>query len=160
MKRDNLKPHLAKGVVDFVKGKIAAKEFQKMLYCLGSVSLQSGVDDLQQSFIELYKKALEAGQQPKIKMMGLFTFFSLCPVEQSQDVFRIIKGVYLDMIDEIVKELGEGIMIEFDEPILAKETSLNTLRCVYKRSAIECIYQVIPEKGVQAIVNPPLKEQK
>lgn len=158
MENCSIEPHLIKGVEDFFGGNIKAKELQSMLDSLGRITIDEQRLPLKGSLIETYKQALDSGAQPRIHLIGLFTFFRLCPVEQTQDNFRKLKSVYLDMIDEIVQELGKGVVIEFDEPVLAEDSKLNELRCVYDRSAIECIYEVIPQKGVQTIVHTHTKE--
>lgn len=160
MENCSIEPHLIKGVEDFFGGNIKAKELQSMLDSLGRITIDEQRLPLKGSLIETYKQALDSGAQPRIHLIGLFTFFRLCPVEQTQDNFRKLKSVYLDMIDEIVQELGKGIAITFDEPVLAEDSPLHSLRCIYKRSAVECIYQVIPEKGVHAIVTPEIKAQQ
>ena len=160
MESISIAPHLTKGVEDFFSGNIQASEFQRMLDSLGRITIDKQSLPIKGSLIEAYKQALDSGAQPQIHLVGLFTFFRLCPVEQTQDNFRKIKSVYLDMSDAIVQELGEGITIEFSEPALVEDSPLHSLRCVYKRSAVECIYQVIPEKGVHAIVVPELKAQQ
>lgn len=158
MENCSIEPHLIKGVEDFFGGNIKAKELQSMLDSLGRITIDEQRLPLKGSLIETYKQALDSGAQPRIHLIGLFTFFRLCPVEQTQDNFRKLKSVYLDMIDGIVQELGKGVVIEFDEPVLAEDSKLNELRCVYDRSAIECIYEVIPQKGVQTIVHTHTKE--
>lgn len=161
MEHCSIESHLAKGVEDFFRGSIEARELQKMLDSLGKITIENHWDfPLKGSLIESYQQALKDGHQPQIHLIGLFTFFRLCPVEQTQDNFRKLKSVYLDMIDEIVQELGKGITIEFSEPVLVEDSPLHSLRCVYKRSAVECIYQVIPEKGVHAIVVPEIRVQQ
>lgn len=151
---------LEKGVQDFLQGSLNPQDFQAMLDDVGCVICDTDAHkaDLGQTLIESYCKALQGGFSPRIKLIGLFTFFSLCPIPHTQETFRKIKGVYLDMIDGIVQKLGKGVVIEFDEPILAEDSKLNELRCVYDRSAIECIYEVILQKGVQTIVHTHTKE--
>ncbi len=154
---------LAKGAQDFLQGSLSSQDFQVMLSdagCVISHAHQTPQLCPQQTLLESYRQALQAGFSPQIKLIGLFTFFSLCPIPQTQESFKKIKSAYLDMIDTIVKELGVGVVIEFDEPILAQDSVLNELRCVYDRSAIECIYEVIPQKGIQTIVHTYTKEQK
>lgn len=163
MKDCAISARLEKGVQDFLQGFIQSQDFQAMLSDEGCVIFENDANKTheahsQQILIESYRKALQGGFSPRIKLLGLFTFFSLCPISHTQETFRKIKGVYLDMIDTIVKELGKGVAIEFDEPILAQDSKLNELRCVYDRSAIECIYEVIPQKGVQTTVHTHTKE--
>lgn len=160
MKDSVISARLEKGVQDFLQGSLNPQDFQAMLGDIGCVISDTDAHkaDSQQTLIASYCKALQGGFSPRIKLIGLFTFFSLCPIPHTQETFRKIKGAYLDMIDGIVQELGKGVVIEFDEPVLAEDSKLNELRCVYDRSAIECIYEVIPQKGVQTIVHTHTKE--
>lgn len=108
-----------------------------------------------ESIKKQYNEAKALGYKPKILLIGLFTFFSLSKIVsgERQEVFRKVKSAYLDLIDEIVK-LDSEVVVEFSEPIFAKGLqNLESLRCGYDRSAIECIYNEIAKKGIKAIVS-------
>lgn len=104
-----------------------------------------------------YDEAKALGYNPKISLIGLFSFFALSKIVDGdkKDIFKKLKSVYLDLIDEIAK-LDSNVVIEFSEPIFA--TGLNNdnfkdLKCMYDRNVIECIYNSIAKKGIKAIVS-------
>ncbi|MBR7118003.1 MAG: 5-methyltetrahydropteroyltriglutamate--homocysteine S-methyltransferase [Helicobacteraceae bacterium] len=104
-----------------------------------------------------YDEAKALGYNPKISLIGLFSFFALSKVVDGdkKDIFKKLKSAYLDLIDEIAK-LDSNVVIEFSEPIFA--TGLNSdnfkdLKCIYDRNVIECIYNSIAKKGIKAIVS-------
>ena len=102
-----------------------------------------------------YNEAKELGYKPKISLIGLFTFFSLSKIVKGdrQEVFSKVKSAYLDLIDEIAK-LDSSVVVEFSEPIFVKGLQdLESLRCGYDKSAIECVYNEIAKKGIKAIVS-------
>ena len=71
-----------------------------------------------------YDEAKALGYNPKISLIGLFSFFALSKVVDGdkKDIFKKLKSAYLDLIDEIAK-LDSNVVIEFSEPIFA--TGLN-----------------------------------
>lgn len=104
-----------------------------------------------------YDEAKALGYNPKISLIGLFSFFALSKIVDGdkKDIFKKLKSAYLDLIDEIAK-LDSNVVIEFSEPIFA--TGLNNdnfkdLKCMYDRNVIECIYNSIAKKGIKAIVS-------
>ena len=104
-----------------------------------------------------YDEAKALGYNPKISLIGLFSFFALSKIVDGdkKDIFKKLKSVYLDLIDEIAK-LDSNVVIEFSEPIFA--TGLNNdnfkdLKCMYDKNVIECIYNSIAKKGIKAIVS-------
>lgn len=104
-----------------------------------------------------YDEAKALGYNPKISLIGLFSFFALSKVVDGdkKDIFKKLKSAYLDLIDEIAK-LDSNVVIEFSEPVFA--TGLNNdnfkdLKCIYDRNVIECIYNSIAKKGIKAIVS-------
>lgn len=102
-----------------------------------------------------YLEAKALGYKPKIALVGLFTFFALSKIIKGEpkEVFRKVKSAYLDLIDELAR-LDSGVVIEFSESIFVRgwDKELWDLRCKLGTSAIECIYNVIPEKGITTIV--------
>lgn len=106
--------------------------------------------------IAQYNEAQSLGFKPKISLIGLFTFFGLSKVVkgESKEVFSKVKSAYLDLIDELVAKIPD-VVIEFSEPIFAKGLTqeFRQLWCSEDMPAIECIYDVIAQKGVKAIVS-------
>jgi len=106
--------------------------------------------------IAQYNEAKALGYAPKVSLVGLFTFFGLSKIVkgEAQDVFRKVKSAYLDVIDELSK-LDSDVVIEFNESIFVRgwDENLGNLRCVYDRSAIECIYNEIAKKGIKVVVS-------
>lgn len=106
-----------------------------------------------------YNEALALGYQPKISLIGLFTFFGLSKIVKGDAaaIFNKLKNAYMDLIDEI-SALGSDVVVEFSEPIFAlgfkdNKELFESLHCVYDRSAIECVYNEISKKGIKAIVS-------
>lgn len=108
------------------------------------------------NIIAQYNEAKALGYKPKISLVGLFTFFGLSKIIKGEpaDVFKKVKSAYLDLIDELVK-IDDEVVIEFSEAIFVRgnDETLGNLRCLLGTSAIECIYNVIPEKGIKTIVS-------
>ncbi|TLD90437.1 5-methyltetrahydropteroyltriglutamate--homocysteine S-methyltransferase [Helicobacter sp. MIT 03-1614] len=106
-----------------------------------------------------YNEALALGYQPKISLIGLFTFFGLSKIVKGDTaaIFNKLKNAYMDLIDEI-SALGSDVVVEFSEPIFAlgfkdNKELFESLHCVYDRSALECVYNEISKKGIKAIVS-------
>lgn len=106
-----------------------------------------------------YNEALALGYQPKISLIGLFTFFGLSKIVKGDAaaIFNKLKNAYMDLIDEI-SALGSDVVVEFSEPIFAlgfkdNKELFESLHCVYDRSALECVYNEISKKGIKAIVS-------
>ncbi|MCX2716945.1 5-methyltetrahydropteroyltriglutamate--homocysteine S-methyltransferase [Helicobacter sp. MIT 21-1697] len=106
-----------------------------------------------------YNEALSLGYKPKISLIGLFTFFGLSKIVKGDAgaIFNKLKSAYMDLIDE-VSALGNEVVVEFSEPIFAlglkdNEELFTSLRCIYDRSALECVYNEISKKGIKAIVS-------
>lgn len=106
-----------------------------------------------------YNEALALGYQPKISLIGLFTFFGLSKIVKGDAaaIFNKLKNAYMDLIDEI-SALGSDVVVEFSEPIFAlgfkdNKELFESLHCVYDRFAIECVYNEISKKGIKAIVS-------
>ncbi|AAP77449.1 5-methyltetrahydropteroyltriglutamate--homocysteine S-methyltransferase [Helicobacter hepaticus] len=106
-----------------------------------------------------YNEALALGYQPKISLIGLFTFFGLSKIVKGDAaaIFNKLKNAYMDLIDEI-SALGSDVVVEFSEPIFAlgfkdNKELFESLHCVYDRSVLECVYNEISKKGIKAIVS-------
>ncbi len=106
-----------------------------------------------------YNEALALGYQPKISLIGLFTFFGLSKIVKGDAaaIFNKLKNAYMDLIDEI-SALGSDVVVEFSEPIFAlgfkdNKELFESLHCIYDRSALECVYNEISKKGIKAIVS-------
>lgn len=106
-----------------------------------------------------YNEALALGYQPKISLIGLFTFFGLSKIVKGDTaaIFNKLKNAYMDLIDEI-SALGSDVVVEFSEPIFAlgfkdNKELFESLHCIYDRSALECVYNEISKKGIKAIVS-------
>ena len=134
-------------------------------YVVPELSIDDSYKADASGIIAQYKEAKSLGFTPKICMVGLFTFFALSKIQKGepQDIFKKIKSVYLDLIDEIAAELkGDEIIIEFSEPIFVRgfDAGIFGLECNKGGSAIQCIYDSISEKGIKAIVSTFFEHSK
>ncbi|WP_301039863.1 5-methyltetrahydropteroyltriglutamate--homocysteine S-methyltransferase [uncultured Helicobacter sp.] len=108
------------------------------------------------SIIAQYKEAKALGYNPKIQLIGVFTFFALSKIikGEPQAVFKKLKSAYFDLIEQIAT-LDSQVLVEFSEPIFVKgfNAGIFGLECSQGGSAIECMYNNITQKGIKAVVS-------
>ncbi|MDD6055440.1 MAG: 5-methyltetrahydropteroyltriglutamate--homocysteine S-methyltransferase [Helicobacteraceae bacterium] len=107
------------------------------------------------AIIEQYKEAKSLGYNPKINLIGLFSFFGLSKIVngEAEAVFSKVKAAYLELLKTITKELG-SIRVEFSEPLFVKgEKFLNKLPYKFSENEIISFYNEIVELGIYAIVS-------
>ena len=106
--------------------------------------------------ITQYNEAKALGFKPKITLIGIFTLFALSKVIKGEpkEIFSKLKSAYFDLIEQIAK-LDSQVIVEFSEPIFVRgfNSEIFGLECQQGGSAIECIYNTIAKKGIQAIVS-------
>ncbi|MCI5969454.1 5-methyltetrahydropteroyltriglutamate--homocysteine S-methyltransferase [Helicobacter sp.] len=103
--------------------------------------------------IKQYKEAVQLGYTPKIALIGFFTFFALSHITNgdAKEIFKQVQTAYLELIDALVGTLGNGILIEFSEPIFAKGLEAESLYS--NTETIQDFYNTIVKKGVKTIVS-------
>lgn len=95
-----------------------------------------------------YKEAKTLGYQPKINLIGLFTFVALSKIiddSSFEAVFENVKKAYFEMLDKL-KSLDSFVTIQFEEPIFVKGEDS---RFYHK---IKDTYNEIAKKGFKTIV--------
>lgn len=85
-----------------------------------------------------YNTAKDLGFNPKINLIGIFTFVALSKITDNSDfntIFDKVLIAYLEMLDEIYK-LDNNITIQIDEPIFVQgvdERFFNKIQSVYDK---------------------------
>ena len=85
-----------------------------------------------------YIEAKAQGYNPKINLIGPLTFLALCNPVDGSDIFTLFDDVleaYVKVLHAI-ESLGEGIVVQFDEPLFAKTLEpkfLSLLKIAYER---------------------------
>lgn len=85
-----------------------------------------------------YIEAKAQGFNPKINLIGPLTFLALCNPVDGSDIFTLFDDVleaYVKVLHAI-ESLGEGIVVQFDEPLFAKTLEakfLSLLKIAYER---------------------------
>ncbi|PAF50562.1 5-methyltetrahydropteroyltriglutamate--homocysteine S-methyltransferase [Helicobacter sp. 13S00477-4] len=95
-----------------------------------------------------FKEAKALGYQPKINLIGLFTFVALSKIIDDTDfeiIFEKIKNAYFELLDTI-KTFDSNLTIQFEEPIFTKGED----KRFYDK--IKDIYNQIAAKGFKTIV--------
>ncbi|RDU59970.1 5-methyltetrahydropteroyltriglutamate--homocysteine S-methyltransferase [Helicobacter sp. MIT 14-3879] len=95
-----------------------------------------------------YNEAKSLGYNPKISLIGLFTYLGLAKTNDDSDkeyIFPKLKAAYLELIKKLTT-LGEEITIEFHEPIFVKGQNPFF-------SKIKEVYNAIAELGIRVIVS-------
>lgn len=85
-----------------------------------------------------YIEAKGLGITPKINLIGPLSFLSLCHSVDGSDVFGLFDSLLeaYAMVLKAIESLGEGIIVQLDEPLLAKTLEpqfLGLLKIAYNR---------------------------
>ncbi|MWV61188.1 5-methyltetrahydropteroyltriglutamate--homocysteine S-methyltransferase [Helicobacter saguini] len=101
-----------------------------------------------QKIVDEYKEALSLGYNPKISLIGIFTYLGLSKTSDNSkksDVFPNLKNAYFKLLESLVSTLGKDILIEFHEPIFVKGRDEFF-------SHIKEVYDSIAKLGIKSIV--------
>lgn len=90
---------------------------------------------------EEYLEAKALGFTPKINLVGPLTFLALCNSVDGSDLFSLFDGIIeaYEKVLKAIESLGEGIVVQFDEPLFAKTLEakfLSLLKIAYDRLGV------------------------
>ena len=90
---------------------------------------------------EEYLEAKALGFTPKINLVGPLTFLALCNSVDGSDLFSLFDGIVeaYEKVLKAIESLGEGIVVQFDEPLFAKTLEakfLSLLKIAYDRLGV------------------------
>lgn len=125
-------------------------------YVVPELDIQSKYTLNSELIIEQYNQALELGHQPKIHLIGLFTFLGLSKIVNgdAKAIFEKVQNVYLQLLKTLKERLGEKLVIEFSEPLFVKgKAHLEKLPYCFSEDAIIAFYNAVSELGIKAIVS-------
>lgn len=125
-------------------------------YVVPELDIQSKYTLNSELIIEQYNEALALGHQPKIHLIGLFTFLGLSKIVNgdSKAIFEKVQNAYLQLLKTLKEKLGENLVIEFSEPLFVKgKAHLSKLPYCFNEDTIIAFYNAVSELGIQAIVS-------
>ena len=106
-----------------------------------------------EKIITEYREAKALGYNPKISLIGLFTYIGLAKVVDGSDkkaIFPKLRKVYLDLV-KTLSTLDTKVVVEFHEPIFVKGKNEFF-------DSIKEVYDEIAKMGIKAIVTTYFEE--